>query len=246
MVNSILFRMARHVPVSILLAFFFSSCSSIRNTPKHEFADGFYTTKLGSQTFQKVYVSNQEEDVFIFPASKIGKELVVDTTSKQQLLLPQHFAGSLLQPHIFSRRSFDIDFLTIPFKYRPRERSFPRQFNTNLNGGLYAGFRKDHYVVKYKKNALGRFARQTTHFGISLGVFTGLGGTAMNPWVTNNQISIEYDGFVWTRGISSIIGLNKITVGLAVGWDHLMDRNKSLWIYQSKPWVGLAFGLNLN
>jgi hypothetical protein len=68
----------------------------------------------------------------------------------------------------------------------------------------------------------------------------------MNPWVTENQITQEYDGVVWSKGIAGIIGIDNFTIGLALGWDHLLDKNKNYWIYQGKPWLGLAFGLNLN
>ncbi len=68
----------------------------------------------------------------------------------------------------------------------------------------------------------------------------------MNPWVTNDRITIEYDGVVWTKGITGILGLNRFSVGVAAGWDDLLDRNKPYWIYQRKPWAGFALGLNLN
>ncbi|WP_165940196.1 MULTISPECIES: hypothetical protein [Dyadobacter] len=56
----------------------------------------------------------------------------------------------------------------------------------------------------------------------------------------------EYDGLVWGKGIAGIIGINNFTIGLAIGFDNLLDKNKQVWIYQGKPWLGLAFGLNLN
>ena len=68
----------------------------------------------------------------------------------------------------------------------------------------------------------------------------------MNPWVTNNQIVTEYDGVVWSKGVAGIIAINNFTIGLAIGFDDLLDNNKKYWIYQAKPWVGFAFGLNLN
>jgi hypothetical protein len=68
----------------------------------------------------------------------------------------------------------------------------------------------------------------------------------MNPWVTENQINIEYDGVVWTNGLVVIMGLNKFAVGLALGWDRLLDDNRKYWIYEKQPWLGLAVGLNLN
>ena len=43
-----------------------------------------------------------------------------------------------------------------------------------------------------------------------------------------------------------MIGLKTLTVGFGVGWDYLTDRDKNIWIYQNKPWIGLTLGLNLN
>jgi hypothetical protein len=64
--------------------------------------------------------------------------------------------------------------------------------------------------------------------------------------VTQDQIAYEYDGVIWTKGIAAVMAVNNFTVGLAVGADWLLDRNRRFWIYQNRPWVGLAFGLNLN
>lgn len=222
------------------------SCGAIRNTPKYEFANGYYSTKVFSNKQSKVYVHNEEDFVSIYPLKKIGKTLAIDTSEHSKLVLPQHYSDTVQKRYFFHHKSFDVDFLTIPFKYRPRANRFPRQFNANLNGGVYLGYRNDSYVVKYAKDPFGKYGRRTTHFGFSVGGFTGLGGTAMNPWVTNDQIQIEYDGVVWTKGIASIIGLDQVTLGLSVGWDHLLDKNKGFWLYQGKPWIGLVFGLNLN
>ena len=68
----------------------------------------------------------------------------------------------------------------------------------------------------------------------------------MNPWVTENNISIEYDGVVWSKGLAGILAIDNFTIGLGLGWDYLTDANKKYWIYQNMPWLGLAFGLNLN
>ena len=42
------------------------------------------------------------------------------------------------------------------------------------------------------------------------------------------------------------INFNNITAGLALGFDNLLDKNKKIWIYENKYWIGLTFGLNLN
>jgi hypothetical protein len=56
----------------------------------------------------------------------------------------------------------------------------------------------------------------------------------------------EYSGFVLTRGLAAMVGVNDLTFGIGVGWDYLTDRDKDIWVYQNKPWYGLTVGLNLN
>ena len=74
----------------------------------------------------------------------------------------------------------------------------------------------------------------------------GLGNTIITPTTTNNVISSEYDGIILQKGIAGIIAVNKLTVGLSLGSDNLLDVNQNFWIYQNKPWFGLMLGLNLN
>ena len=81
---------------------------------------------------------------------------------------------------------------------------------------------------------------------LSFGLFAGLGATTMNTFVTNNGVSSEYDGVLFTKGIAVMAGVGNLTFGLAFGIDHLMDNNHKTWIYQAKPWLGLTVGLNLN
>lgn len=146
----------------------------------------------------------------------------------------------------FKKSSLDIDFLTIPLKYRPSQLDVPVQLNTNLNGALYVGYRLDNYSVDYKPKILKTAERDITHYGFSMGIFSGFGSTFMSPTTTNNILNQEYDGVVWNKGIAGIIAIDRFTLGLALGTDHLLDKNKSIWIYQGKAWLGLVFGLNLN
>lgn len=233
----------------IILLFFsigLIRCGSIRSTPKYSFTDGYYSTTIFQQRNSKVYVDNEPDTIKIYPVISKRKPYIIDTVSVREFTFPQKYSAVNIKSHSFTQASFDIDFLAIPFKFRPNEHSLPAQFNTNLNGAVYFGYRDDIYRLWYKKTPLNGYERQTKHYGISIGAFWGLGGTAMNPWVTENQITQEYDGVVWSKGIAGIIGIDNFTIGLALGWDHLLDKNKNYWIYQGKPWLGLAFGLNLN
>ena len=226
----------------IIILNLFYSCGIIKDTPKYSFANGSYRSKIFDKKTSKVYIENSDDSIFVY---KINSNNVLDTLFVK-LVYPQKKSESKILSNNFSQASFDIDFLTIPFKYRQKTVYLPQQFNTNLNGVIYLGYRNDIYNISYKKTPLNTFVRKTTHYGISYGLFTGLGGTTMNPWVTNNQISSEYDGVVWSKGLGAIIGVDNFSIGLAIGVDNILDQNKSYWIYQNKPWFGLAFGLNLN
>ncbi len=140
----------------------------------------------------------------------------------------------------FSRTSFDIDVLSVLFKYRPPSGGFPPQFNATFNGAAYFGYRTDVYKLSYKETPLHVFNRNITHYGYSIGVFTGLGTARIDEYDTHNALAIEYDGLVNLSGIAVIIAIDKITGGLTLGVDHLLDKNSALWINNGRPGSGLA------
>jgi len=223
------------------------SCNVFKESSKYEFSNGIYKTKVENQTKQKVYVHNEEDNITIYPVKKDeSNSFMIDTTLNKAQVYSISKTNDLEKSKLITQTSFDIDFLTIPFKYRPKQKDLPNQFTTNLNGAVFLGHRTDIYNLKYKKNPLSKLERKITHYGLSFGLFSGIGGTAMNPSVTQEQISKEYEGVVWSKGIAGIIGINNFTIGLAIGFDDLLDSNKKHWIYQQKAWYGLAFGLNLN
>lgn len=229
--------------VAVLLL---SSCSVVRHNPKYSFSDGAYTSNAFGKNTQKVYVDYEEEDIHVYPLRKTAPGYAVDTTTQKPVVFSEIINNHDDAYFLFRQNSFDIDFLTIPFKYRFRLGDMPRQFISSLSGGLYLGYRTDIYILHYPANILGKSSRHITHTGFSFGGFTGIGSTSMNPWVTNDRLQIEYEGIVWSKGVAGITALNNFTIGLALGWDHLLDRNRKDWIYQQKPWLGFVFGLNLN
>ena len=228
----------------ILFILVLSSCASVKDIPKYQLADGYYKSKLFNKDHKAVYIDNSEDSIAVYQADRNTK--IIDSFTSSKKIFPQQTVNDIYTSTTFTQASFDIDFLTIPFKYRPAQKDFPRQFNTNLNGAVYLGYRNDVYHLKYKKTPLHQLQRRVEHYGFSFGFITGLGGTTMNPWVTNTHITSEYDGVVWSKGVAGIFGINNVTIGLAVGYDDLLDKNKQYWIYQRKLWVGLGFGLNLN
>jgi hypothetical protein len=227
-------------------AIILSSCSSIRHNSKYTFSDGLYSSKAAGKDLRKVYVDYEDEEIHVYPMRKTTGGYKVDTAARKPLVFAETANNSNDDYASFRQNSFDIDFLTIPFKYRFRIGDMPRQFTSSLSGGVYLGYRTDIYVLDYLSNPLSRSSRHITHAGFSFGAFNGVGSTPMNPWVTGDRLQLEYEGMVWSKGLAGIIGLNNFTIGLALGWDHLLDRNRKVWIYQQKPWLGFVFGLNLN
>ncbi|MDF3028419.1 MAG: hypothetical protein K0S23_2726 [Fluviicola sp.] len=221
-----------------------TSCSVFQKSAKKELNDGFYTQRNDHQK-KRVYIDIVEDNLRIHATKRVNRQLIVDTTLKM-LVFPKEMKGAYEQMVSFNKASFDIDFFTIPLKLRPGQKSVPAQLNANLNGAVYLGFRTDKYVLNYTANPLGKSNRDINHFGFSIGAFTGLGNTFMSPTNTDNVLQQEYDGIVWSKGLAGIFAINHFTVGLALGFDNLLDKNNNIWIYESKPWLGLALGLNLN
>jgi len=133
------------------------------------------------------------------------------------------------QPDTTRKSKLDINIITVPFKIRPAVKGFPVQLNTNFSTALYIGKRKD--ILK---------------IGYSYGILLGIGAVAMNPHVTQQKITEEYDGFVSSLGLAGLYDTRRFNLGLAAGLDHLIDKNRSKWIYQHKVWLGVLFGIHLN
>jgi hypothetical protein len=79
-----------------------------------------------------------------------------------------------------------------------------------------------------------------------MSAYTGVGSAPVQGTDPEMGDPIHYDGFINLSGIATIIAIEEITLGLRLGADHLLDKNRKQWLYQSKTWFGLSAGLNLN
>lgn len=229
----------------LLLGISFTSCSMLNGTAKSELSDGIYQFKAGDGKARKIYLQVEEDSLVIFPLEQ-GKSTSAETAQPLVLEEKEERKKGRRDYLVFRQPSFDVDVLTILFKYRPSQEGGPRQLNTDFNAALYVGYRADSYTLSYQRTPINTYTRNTNHLGLSAGIFTGLGSTMVAPWFTNDQVQIEYDGLVFINGIAANIAYNEFTFGLGVGFDYLMDSNRRYWVYQGKPWVGFTLGLNLN
>lgn len=204
------------------------SCATLTDSPKYQLADSYYEFRQSGSSYKKVFIATDQDSIKIYSLNGEPLDVVIPSADEY-----------------FRKRSFDVDVMTILMKYRPSQPSLPQQLSTNFNGNVYLGYRTDRFQLDFEKTPAG--TRKTLrHTAITYGIFGGLGSTAVNPWTTNNNITDEYDGVVLSYGFAFMAGINALTVGVGLGWDNLAGRDKDVWIYQNKPWLGLTLGLNLN
>lgn len=168
------------------------------------------------------------------------------TPNTAHVLLPTLPSAQRPQRYVLRQTSFDVDVLTTLLKFRPAQGDLQPQMESNLSGALFFGRRTDRYAYTYPASPFQRAKRTERHQGISGGLLIGLGGAPINPWVTDYRVAAEYTGVVLGYGGAVIVAVDRTSVGVALGWDHLLDRNAALWSYEGHAWLGLVFGLNLN
>jgi hypothetical protein len=173
-------------------------------------------------------------------------EVYLDETDSIRIIKDTKHVEPIVGKSMFLKKDgFDADFMIVPFKFRASAAGLPHQLTTQFNGNLFLGYRLDRYQVTYTQTPV-TIRRDIKHRALSVGVFGGIGSATVAPWTTRYQIIDEYNGFILARGLAAMVGVNDHTVGIGIGWDYLTDRDKSIWIYQNKPWIGLTYSLNLN
>lgn len=213
-----------------------------RFTQYNQLADGYYhvraatpATLRGQLPPDRVYVQ-QHHDTLDFTPAPVSDAV---PPTYQYRLQPAETV-------YLSRKSFDLDVFSIPFKVLPPRRGLPVQLNTNFNVALYAGRRFDFYRAT---------ARRTTPFGptpvvrgngFGYGIFGGLGSSLITPDVTQQRSLTGYEGFTLHGGVAAIYDARVFNLGLALGADHLLGFEGRYWIFQNRPWLGVLFGVDLN
>jgi hypothetical protein len=219
------------------------SCETLKDSSKFQFKDGYYKTTLSNKP-AKVYVLAGSDSIKAYFKQDLSSKKI--DTLKATVFVFSEQKPRQFETHSFKRTTFDIDVLTVLFKFRPAVNNFPPQFNATFNGAVYAGYRTDVYSLEYKASPLHVFKRSITHYGYSFGFFSGFGSARIDEYVTLNSLSIQYDGLVNLSGFAAIIAIDKLTAGLTIGVDHLLDKNSHVWVNNGKPWIGISLGLNLN
>jgi hypothetical protein len=229
------------VGLVILMSF---SCVPVEKIARHEFDSGFYKLKRPGDGPSRVYTTVTEDSIAVYPVITEGKNVYPDNTSFKGIKITNIKAGGEFYRSSFMNNSVDIDLTTVILKYRPPRGDVPNQLSSNINAAIYFGLRKDFYKVIPYKSPLHEESSYIRQIGFDAGIFAGLGITFMNPTVTMNAINQEYDGIVVQKGVAGFITFDNMSVGLALGFDNLLDKNKTFWIYNQKPYLGIVIGIS--
>jgi hypothetical protein len=214
-------------------------CGSSGSSTGHGLHDGVYRNRA---TGGKVYAQVTPAELTLYPLSS-AKPAVADTT-KPAVYANEAGAGPLAPK--LSKTSMDLDASTAIFKYRFAAGDVPNQLSASLNANLYVGYRKDFFSFTSRKTPTGHTNVKLHHREFDMGVFAGFGITPVNPTVTSGQVSQEYDGMVFQKGVALFGGWGNMTLGLGLGFDTLLDNNHQYWIYHEKPWLGLFIGIAIS
>ncbi|HUV00178.1 MAG TPA: hypothetical protein VMW32_04365 [Bacteroidales bacterium] len=225
-----------------LLVLFLPGCAPIGSIARHELDSGYYKLESEKDVDSKVYAEVYEDSIVVFRMKEASSKNP-DPYSRQATKISNIGSENYLFGSRFVKNSVEVDLSTILTKLRPSSSGVPAQLNANLNAAVYMGARKDFYVIKSHKSVLNKNSSSIKHLGYDAGIFAGIGVMPINPTVTNDNTTLEYDGIVFQRGIGAFITIDNASVGITLGFDKLIGGDSKIWIYNNKPYLGLALGI---
>lgn len=137
--------------------------------------------------------------------------------------------------------------ITVPFKIRPKLGDRPYEVTTGVNVGVAIGRRWNFTRVKPIYNVPGKkmVGYLDNQFSFALAFFSGLTTIKLTPSNTDEMVTMEKTVLGLDYGIAGTIGINKLNLGLALGWDSGFGKEATHWNYQTRPWFGVIVGLEL-
>jgi hypothetical protein len=230
--------------LSTILLFSAYSCVPVHKIARHNFDTGFFVLKTKDSVTQQVYTKVSGDSITVYPLTTSGSAKVPDISGFSATRIGNVSSGNYFYKSRFTRNSIDADLTTILLKYRPEQGDVPNQLSSNLNAALYVGLRKDFFkMIPYKTPLKEEFSflRQTA---FDAGLFAGIGITPVNPTVTSGNVNLEYDGIVFQKGIAGYLTFDNMSIGITLGFDTLLDKNKGVWLFNEKPYIGIAIGIS--
>ncbi|MDP4222817.1 MAG: hypothetical protein Q8868_05830 [Bacteroidota bacterium] len=222
---------------------FSPGCVPFDKIYSHEFNSGYFNLKSSGLAPQKIYIDINGDSLSVYPVIQEGKESIPDKSGLRGTRIEKVLPGNFLYGSTFVKTSADVDLSTVILKFRPAAKGVASQLNSNVNGLFYIGFRKDFFRFKASASPVKEITPFIRHTGFDFGLFGGIGITPVNPTVTMNRTIQEYDGIVFQKGIAFFATYESLSVGIALGFDNLLNPDRKIWIYNQKPWLGIVLGI---
>ena len=226
-----------------LLGVLSNGCVYVNKITRHDLDSEFYKLKIEGADPVSVYTNVIEDSIFVYPVILEGKKTTPDVSSYLKAKISNIKPGDHFYKSCFVKNSIDVDLSTLLLKYRPSSKNVPNQLSYNVNAAMYFGLRKDFYKLIPYRSPLNEETSFVRQIGFDAGLFAGIGITPINPSVTEGNETLEYDGIVFQKGIAGFITIDRMSVGLSIGFDKLLDHNKNIWVYNNKPYIGLMIGI---
>jgi hypothetical protein len=153
------------------------------------------------------------------------------------------FVGSKKLKYLSTSPVFQA--LTIPLKLRFEQGSTPYEAEASINFGVAFGWKFTHHEYEnFYHRRTGLFvSSENNHYSITPGVFVGPAVVELTPG--NSNATEDRNVFSLTYGAMLVFGINRLNIGLALGFDNAVAGENQNWIYQGKPWVGFTISFDL-
>jgi hypothetical protein len=151
----------------------------------------------------------------------------------------------------YRKQSLEYGPIIIPIKYRfERNRGTIKakdEFQSDLNIGVYGGYRLSKYRVRYE----GDNFKELSAVSISIGGFLNVGTTSIDsvsttlgdePFKKDEKASIG----TFSPGLGIILSVHNLQLGLFGGMDFGFGHNAKQWNYNNRPWIGFGLGYNVS
>lgn len=144
-------------------------------------------------------------------------------------------------------RSWSVNGITIPFKYRFKGKNgLKEDFSTGINGNLFIGYSIGSTNYLYQKEV---GTRENT-WKVTSGILLGASSVKLNKTNTDLSDSPILDDSEFTKGLGSIgIGVtysyNSINLGAFFGFDYAIGQDAEIWNHNKKPWLGIGVGYKI-
>ena len=228
----------------VILGFLLTSCGAIQKATNHGLNDGNYRLKLPGGEKENVYAAVSADTIATYAISK--KAQSTGNVTPKIFYLTSTSEHPATSDFTLIKSDWDFDITSVLFKYRFSTKTLPAELNSNLNLAGYVGYKKEIFQFRDSESPDRKHKTKSQHYSFDGGLFTGFGSTHMNPSTTNDYLQKEYEGFIWQYGGAVFGKWNIFTLGVGLGFDCLLDKNRKYWIYQNKPWMGLLIGLTLS